>query len=222
MRRLSFLGLLIWFIIFFLIGPLFPGFIETMVIQISFSAMLLMAVLTMTSSKVTMSVGAIIALVSIVANASVLYENTFWTEFWALITSIIFLAFTIVHLFRSVFLVKVVERDLIFGSLCTYILLAILWALIYQMIALISPGSFENVLGTYPHNKAIEKTMALKFHSYLYFSFVTQTTLGYGDVTPVTPIAKNFTAVQAIMGVFYLATIVGGLVSLLIKDRHRQ
>ncbi|MGA8164626.1 MAG: ion channel [Waddliaceae bacterium] len=216
--RLSFLGLLSWFMIFFLIGPLFPGFLEATVIQVSFSIMILFAVFTMRDSKMAMIIGGAIALVSSAANGYVLYQDTFRTEFWALLTSIVFTLFAVVYLFHSIFLSKVVDKDLIFGSLCIYILLAILFALIYQIIELVSPGSFQDVFPAIPHIKFTDESMALKFHAFLYYSFVTQTTLGYGDITPVTPIAKNFAAIQAVIGVFYLATIVGGIVSLLIRS----
>lgn len=55
--------------------------------------------------------------------------------------------------------------------------------------------------------------------NFLYFSFVTQTTLGYGDITPIAGFAKNLAALQAMAGVFYLATLVSGLMGIVTKAR---
>ena len=51
-----------------------------------------------------------------------------------------------------------------------------------------------------------------------YYSFVTLTTVGYGDVTPISPVTRTFAWIEAITGQFYLAIIVAGLVSLLITN----
>lgn len=212
----SFLGLLIWFLIFFLIGPIIPGYFGKMAIQISFSIMLLFTVFTFSGSKWAMIIGGIVAVISSGANVYILYLDTFWTEMLALTFSFVFVTFATVYLFRNVFLVQEVEVNLIFGAVCVYILLAILWALLYGIIEILSPGSFENLLPTAGNGNLSEEYMSLKFHAFLYYSFVTQTTLGYGDITPLTPLAKNYAAVQATMGVFYLAALVGGLISMLI------
>jgi uncharacterized membrane protein len=53
---------------------------------------------------------------------------------------------------------------------------------------------------------------AIEFHDYLYFSFVTMTTLGYGDITPVSSFAKSVTTLIAVMGQLYLTILVAMLV----------
>lgn len=218
--KLSFLGLLVWFIIFFLVTPLFRGFVGTMLIQISFSFMLLFTVFTLSGSKKAMIIGGIVALISSSANSYNLYMDTFTTELIALTTSLGFVTFTTAYLFHRVFLIKHVEVNLIFGAVCVYILLAILWALLYGIIELLSPGSFLNVFPLFDPQSQNSEVMSLKFHAFLYYSFITQTTLGYGDITPLTPIARNFASIQAMMGVFYMAILVGGLISLLITKQR--
>jgi hypothetical protein len=57
----------------------------------------------------------------------------------------------------------------------------------------------------------------------LYFSFVTLTTLGYGDVLPLTLYAETLVTLEAVLGQFYLAVLVAGLISAYLSDReHRQ
>jgi hypothetical protein len=213
--RLSYLGLLLTFFIYFLITPLFPGNIGRLAIQISFSFMLLTAVFALGNRR-EMVIGGALAFISALANACNIYQDNFWTEFWSLTISLAFITFAALHLFREVFLMKIVEANLIFGSVCIYILSAMLWALLYGLIELLLPGSFQGAL-SFPEEGAL--IMSRRTQSFLYFSFVTQTTVGFGDITPSTPIAKNLVAIQATLGVFYLATLVGGLVNSLIKRK---
>lgn len=107
-----------------------------------------------------------------------------------------------------------VDADAIFASMCAYFLLALLWAFLYAAIdsALLSHGaaSFE------PEPPVGGET---NFAELLYFSFVTLTTLGYGDMTPVHPVVRAFAAMEAFVGQMFLAILVARLVSLHLMDR---
>jgi len=210
--KLSFVGLLIWFLIFLFLGPLSSDLYSGELIQISFTFMLLFAVFTLTESKKALIIGGTLAIISIIANGYVLHSDTFLTEFWSLLASFAFILFTVIYLFRSVFFYDIAKVDLIFGSICVYILIGLMWAVVYSMIELCSPGSFLHVISLNGISKFESQSMPLKTQTFLYFSLVTQTTLGYGDITPATLLARNVATVQSVMGVFYLATLVGGVV----------
>jgi voltage-gated potassium channel Kch len=60
------------------------------------------------------------------------------------------------------------------------------------------------------------------FSNAAYFSFVTLTTLGYGDISPVTPLAQVVVYLEAIVGVFYMAIVVSSLVSANLQHREKQ
>ena len=98
------------------------------------------------------------------------------------------------------------------GAVCVYLLLGVIWALSYSMIELVMPGSFAGFAAWSDRGFDSE---------WLYFSFVTMTTLGYGDILPMSATARALAYLQAVFGQFYIAVLVAGLVSAYISDRQR-
>ena len=97
------------------------------------------------------------------------------------------------------------------GAICVYLLLGIIWAFAYSLLEFAVPGSF----------KGFSAPQGLMLDSdWLYFSFVTLTTLGYGDITPVTETARTLAYLQALTGQFYVAVLVAGLVSAYISNKQ--
>jgi hypothetical protein len=84
-----------------------------------------------------------------------------------------------------------------------YLLLGLAWALAYDIVALVAPGAFSAP-------SAVEARKG----RFIYFSFVTLSTLGYGDMTPVHPVARSLAAAEALTGQLYPAILLGRLVSL--------
>ena len=114
-----------------------------------------------------------------------------------------FLGYVGVSLLRYVVSTGEVSQDQLAGAVSIYFILGIAWSLVYSLIELNTPGSF-NGLGS-PDKVGSDL---------MYYSFVTLTTLGYGEITPRTLEARVFAALEAIFGVLYIATLVSRLVSL--------
>lgn len=115
-------------------------------------------------------------------------------------------------------LIRRVSRDAIFGAICGYLLLGIIWGLVYSSLETFRPGSF-NISETH----AVQPGNATQNHDILrYYSFVTLTTLGYGDITPTTPTARTLSWLEAMTGQFYLAVLVAGLVGLHVTRSVRK
>jgi len=91
-----------------------------------------------------------------------------------------------------------ITRDTIFGAIGIYLTLGITWALSYQFVDTLIPGALQNV-----HSET----------AYLYFSFVTLTTLGYGDITPLIPVTESMAMFEAVIGQLYIAVLIARLVS---------
>lgn len=104
-----------------------------------------------------------------------------------------------------------VSRDTISGGVCIYLLMGITWALLMSALQLIVPGSFAG--GGTP---LAPPTLGGHswFGEFLYFSFVTLTTLGYGDIGPTTPAARMLAAAEAVVGQLYIAIFIARLVGL--------
>ncbi|MBY6186511.1 potassium channel family protein [Marinobacter hydrocarbonoclasticus] len=92
----------------------------------------------------------------------------------------------------------------VIGSLALFLLLGLIWALIYLVILEFSPEAFSG-LEPRPWQDNLNRA--------IYFSFVTLTTLGYGEITPNNAFAQAAVYLEAIIGTFYLAVVVASLVS---------
>jgi len=99
------------------------------------------------------------------------------------------------------------------GAISVYLTLGVLWAVAYTVTELAAPGSFNGL--TAMHSGPWDS-------SWLYFSFVTMTTLGYGDLLPVSAVARALAYMQAVFGQLYIAILVAGLVSAFITDRQTK
>ncbi|MBC8752768.1 MULTISPECIES: potassium channel family protein [Paraburkholderia] len=98
-----------------------------------------------------------------------------------------------------------VTRDRIAGAVALYILVGVVWADAYYLVSLYVPGAFAGATHSeIPENHSI----------WIYFSFVTLTTVGYGDITPVAPAARSLSNLEALIGQLYPAIVLARLVSL--------
>lgn len=110
---------------------------------------------------------------------------------------------------RVLFRPMVVTINTISASLCAYILMALAWAYMYALVDLFLPGSFA-----YSLDDNFVMNMGDGHAVYaVYFSLVTITTLGYGDILPVTPPAMALATLEAFIGQMYIAILVARLVS---------
>jgi hypothetical protein len=128
-----------------------------------------------------------------------------------LLLTITFLTFTAVVVLRQVLgRGASVTADTIAGAVCVYLLLGVIWALFYSLLELAHPGSFQvggQVLASSSGHSAVRPDL-------LYLSLVTLSTLGYGDVLPITAQARMLAAIEAIIGQLYLAVLIARLIGL--------
>ena len=132
-----------------------------------------------------------------------------------LIAAVFFVLVTgkIIH---SIFVSRELSLDSIFGAICGYLLLGIAWGLMYARIHAVNPESFQ-------FDDAIRQQMEQGDYSrqiLIYFSFVTLTTVGYGDITPLSTPARTLAWVEAMTGQLYLAVLIAGLISSLVAKKR--
>jgi hypothetical protein len=111
---------------------------------------------------------------------------------------------------RRVFNYRQVDQNTVMGAICIYLLLGLIYALLYSYLAHFAPAHAFNGLGV---------DGPPSFDDFLYFSFVTLTTTGYGDVTPINPLLRTLAYLEMITGHFYMAILVAGLVSQFMANR---
>lgn len=123
--------------------------------------------------------------------------------------AVVFLAVVAILLMRHL-VTSDVHTDNVAGAVCAYLFLGIAIGVVYSMIETVRPNSFQGseklvaALGNETERRA----------ALTYFSFVTLTTAGYGDLAPATPLTRVLAALEAILGQFYLAVLVAGLVGI--------
>ena len=98
-----------------------------------------------------------------------------------------------------------VDGNKIIGAICIYFLLGIVWAFGYLLVEQLYPGSIHGL--DHDHWQANLEDM-------IYYSLVTLTTLGYGDITPAQPIARFMAYMESVTGIFYTTVLVASLIGI--------
>ena len=98
-----------------------------------------------------------------------------------------------------------IDGNKIVGAICIYLLIGLVWTLSYLFVAQAIPGAFNGLEQAVWYDN---------FADVAYYSFVTLATLGYGDISPVIPIARFLVYMEAIVGVFYMAILVASLIGI--------
>ena len=131
-------------------------------------------------------------------------------EGWLSIATLVILTFLV---FRHVFRDGPITADRVRGAILAYLLLGLVWAFAYELVELTHPGAI--LMGGQLLRDVVPT------HTFGYFSFVTLTTLGYGDIVPVHPIARSLAVAEALIGQLYPAILIARLVSLQISSRQQ-
>jgi voltage-gated potassium channel Kch len=126
-------------------------------------------------------------------------------------SGVLFFAYMIVNILSFIYRQDKVTRDLIFSAVVVYLLMAIMWTFIYRVIETAHPGSFT-----------VSTTDIYERMRFIYFSLVTITTLGYGDIVPQTSLASSLATLEAVVGQLYLVTTVAWLVGVRVTQRTQR
>jgi hypothetical protein len=121
--------------------------------------------------------------------------------------ALVFIAFLAVLILRQALRAGRITSRRVQGSVAVYLLLGLLWAVSYDVIELLQPGSFSSHTGG--------ATAALP--ELAYFSFTTLTTLGLGDVLPLSPLARSFTMLEGLVGQLFPVILITRLVAMEIE-----
>jgi hypothetical protein len=192
-----FLGLLVLvlFVLPLLVEPTESG--RSRLLDVGLTALLLAGVAA-ASTRTAVRV----ALFTLVIGATVVRWGPFSLQATAAAGLVSIAAMTLVVLAQA-FRAGPVNVHRIQGAVAAYLLLGLAWALAYELVALMNAGAFS-----------FAEPVEHERHHFIYFSFVTLTTVGYGDLTPVHPVARSLAVGEALVGQLYPAILLARLVSL--------
>ncbi len=168
-------------------------------------AMVMLAAILIASDRhwhklVALAIGAVWLVVSLIG----LSWQTGAVTIFANLLVCLFSAFVLYLVMSNVVSAKEVDLNILLGAASVYLLIAIAWTASYIVIFELDPEAFKLI-----HGEARPY-----FHQFLYFSLTTLTTVGYGDITPVSPFAQIWATMEAVFGTLYMALLVARLVGL--------
>lgn len=157
----------------------------------------------------TLAIAAIAIVLHLVRSFS---ESHLVTILWH-VTHIAVLVYVIARLGISLFRITRFNADAIAASLCTYLFIGLAWALAYSFLETLQSGSFQFNIDPISGTPRMQFTPDTAIYP-IYYSIITMTTLGYGDIVPASNAARSLASAQALIGQIYIAVIVARLVSL--------
>src|SRR5438128_10009003 len=124
-----------------------------------------------------------------------------------LTAGLVLIAFVVANLLRFVLRAPSVNVEVLCASISAYLMLGLMWTMAYWLVDQLTPG------GAFSFNTNAGPRSMNGFTGF-YFSFITLSTVGYGDITPVSRIARWLAAMEAMTGLLYVAVLIARLVSL--------
>jgi len=197
--------LLVTLLLLFAVVPFFE---VSFLLDLVTSFILIVAISAASGSKRLFIVCAVLALLAIAA---------IWTAHWipgsaivvtANCLNLLFFVIVTVVILSQAFRARTITRETVAGAICAYLLIGLMWAEVFSIIENVSPGSFSSgAVGP-----AGIPSARMQVGHFTYYSFVTMTTLGYGDITPLSRPARSLATLEAIIGQLYLAVLIARLV----------
>jgi hypothetical protein len=207
-RRFSTVQLLIALVVLLVSAP----FVEELegghfILSLLFSLVLIAAVFAVANRKRSLVIALVLAIPAITARwinqlrPDLVHPTVF------LVCALVLLAFVIGHLLYFVLHAPVVNVEVLCASIAAYLMLGLTWTVAYWLVDQLTPGgafSFNTTRGAHSMNG----------FTGFYFSFITLSTVGYGDITPISQAARWLAAMEAMTGLLYVAVLIARLVSL--------
>ncbi|MEK6249708.1 MAG: ion channel [Planctomycetales bacterium] len=222
MGKYNMLSLLIALLLMLMIVPIFEHyFFDRIIMNTSLTIILVFGVVGSSRTPFLFPFGAITATIAIAISWTTMLINVPWLFVVNCVLQSMFFATMAGFILHRVLTRHLATFQSLFGAVCVYLLLGLAWAMLYWGLERIDSESlsFERQITVDLDNTEGEVTA---FSQLVYFSFVTMSTLGYGDIYPETPIAQTLTWMQSVTGQFYLAILVARLMSALPQYRQEN
>ena len=203
-RRYSAVELLITILLLFAVTPFVQNLRHGRVIESALVTLLLLSAVLVVAGRRSVFWGIVLVSPALVGRWLHHLNPELFPKPLFSVAALIFMSYVIGHLLRFVLTAAKVNHETLCASIAAYLMIGLLWTIAYDLLAQINPTAFE-----FSHH---DQTMD-SFNAF-YLSFVTLSTVGYGDVTPVSRGARMLAIMEAITGMFYVTVLVARLVSI--------
>jgi len=193
------------------IGTQYPRFGTGVVFNITVFSVFIFGVWALLRSKIAFIAGWVLAGLTFLLTVSAQVTDHILLQYLALLAILIFLFLSCSIAVYDVLFGGVIDLNRLIGAGCIYLLSGSLWGIIYFLLSVIAPASFVGIAA---------ESWTGQLNEFTYYSFVTLTTLGYGDLTPAVPIARTLCYLEAVLGQMYLTVLVAALVGLHVAGRR--
>jgi voltage-gated potassium channel len=176
---------------------------------------LLLAVFSVSESKRSLRIATALVTPAILGELAFFFVESKETHWFAVVSVGAFLAYVVFVVYKqAVFSRGRMTADRVAGAVAVYLLLGLIWALVYGIISAADPSAFQGLESFTLEESGVQQ-------DFVYFSFVTLTTLGYGDISPVSQFARTLAWFEAVFGQLFLGVTIARLVSLEIAHKDR-
>ncbi len=194
-----------------IVGPILESFVAVSnLIDVFMTATVICMLYLITNRKRLLYFGGVLAGIMIL---TMWLDNFFEHDIFSTVSMICGILLTLVVTKNTLMLIiktETVSREVVYAAMLLYILIAKMWAMVYMLLYLIDAAAF-NLSGGLGNLLLFE-----------YYSFVTLTTLGFGDITPLTNVAKMFSALEAVIGQLYLVVVIAWFVGMRVATKSKN
>ena len=213
MERHGFRNLLILLLIYIVGSPFLEPYGQLSILAHLFlSITLFVAVYTVQRQQGRRPLAIVVLLILLLLYWLGIYEVIRFSRLGSYLLFILYFSLLIYSYIRELASFQRVTLEVLYGALCLYLIVGLFWGALYTLLNSLYPGSYSGIL--------LESTQGSQLHIFNYFSMVTLTTLGYGDITPQTPGAGALCQLEAIIGQFFTAVIVGWMVGNIVTGKQ--
>lgn len=209
LKVLFFSLMTLWFVVPFLQHFEYAQFIFT----IGFSFVLLATIYSVLEVDKSNHISLYLGVVSVGVNFIATAFFSPQIEIVSMTLNLLFISYVLYLLFHMIFTRGSVNVNVVLGAICIYLLLAVNFGILYTLVDALVPNSFTGLVA---HSTTGLDTF---FKNFLYYSLVTMTTLGYGDIMPMSQPARYFAAFQSALGQIYMGILVARLLGIHLMRR---
>lgn len=188
---------------------------------LAFTAIIFFSVYAVAENRVDFIIAICLAIPGALIHWIKALDNSFYAQIIDMIFSMLLYCYVSYIILKYIFHSKVVSVNVIYGAVCVYMLFGFIWATAFTILETASPGSFIG-LEAPPNNYNYAAIVNYYIKSLFYFSYITLTTLGYGNIAPNTVAASALAAGEAIVGQLYITILIARLVGLHISQHAKS